>query len=225
LAQNQKQIERSTALQAASRLGEAWKLEDCLHPDFLVTTPVAIFGLELTECHIGPVRKGGSRMRKAERANHEWLAEIREKVEAATGLSLHVRYYGAATVEARQEVINAILAETQKGDAFDTLDYRFADGRIWAFETPASSWNVSSDWNGDFETDGRDLQRAVDAKVPKLRRYREQCSDVRLLVYAQRMYNSGKLELPEGFEPELHGFDAVYFFSYPSSVHAFYRRG
>ena len=43
----------------------------------------------------------------------------------------------------------------------------------------------------------------------------------RLLVIADRTKNSGKLTIDDEFVPTLHGFDGVYFLSYPINVKFF----
>ena len=220
---DQKQTERYWAEQAAFKLGQRWHLEDRLQPDFLVTGPGGQFGLEVTECHRGPITKQGSQLRRQEQANHEWLALIRIMVERETGLNLHLRYYGIATDRARAEIVAAIFGAVRSAGGVLKVDHRFEDGRVWAFETHAASWNFASDWGCDFSTDGAEVQRAIDAKVKKLAAYRQACRDVRLLVMAFRMYGSGKIELTDNFNPNLQGFNALYFFSYPSSVRIFSR--
>ena len=60
---------------------------------------------------------------------------------------------------------------------------------------------------------------AIERKAKALTRYRVDAgSDVRLLLVADRTMNSGKLKLVEEKEFDLHGFNSVYFFSYPEAV-------
>lgn len=50
-------------------------------------------------------------------------------------------------------------------------------------------------------------------------RYREAAgSDIRLLLVADRILNSGKLLLEERGAYDFHGFRAVYFFPYPEAA-------
>lgn len=60
---------------------------------------------------------------------------------------------------------------------------------------------------------------AITKKANELTRYTEAAgSDVRLLLVADRVSNSGKLMLDEGAQFDLHGFKAVYLFPCPENV-------
>jgi hypothetical protein len=67
------------------------------------------------------------------------------------------------------------------------------------------------------------IAKEIEKKSEKLPRYKE-CSgldDIRLLVVANRIMNSGKLSLEECPALDLRGFQVVYFLSYPESVKVF----
>ena len=67
------------------------------------------------------------------------------------------------------------------------------------------------------------ITKAIGKKSEKLRRYKE-CTgldDIRLLVVANRIMNSGKLSLQEHPALDVRGFQVVYFLSYPESVKVF----
>lgn len=222
--QTKKEIERYHAHQAAFKLGETWTLEDYETPDFLVSTDLGKFGLEVTECHIGPKTKGGSTGRAKESANQKWLSGIRDEFESHGGVKLHLRYRGQISDAARAELLRALFsARFNERSAFDSIEHRFDGGVVWAYKSPNPYWMFLNDRAGWVSRDGSYLQREIDAKAHKLRIYRQLCQDVRLLVVADRIYNSGKLELDVDFRPDLRGFDAVYFFSYPVMVTPFYR--
>lgn len=222
--QTKKDIERSHALQAAFKLGEEWTLEEREAPDFLVSTNEGKFGLEVTECFIGPKSKAGSKNRAQESANQRWLRAIRDEFEDCCAAQLHLRYLGHVSKRAAAELLAALLSAhfEQRAD-FDRVELRFDNGSVWAYKSPNPHWMLLKDRVGWVSQDGTYLQREIDAKSPKLNTYRQLCPDIRLLVVADRIYNSGKLELADGFRPDLRGFDAVYFFSYPMSVTPFYR--
>ena len=66
------------------------------------------------------------------------------------------------------------------------------------------------------------IVEAVKKKSQQLEIYsRAAGSDIRLLVVANRIYNSGKVTLGEKSPLDTKGFRAVYFFSYPESVTVF----
>ena len=67
------------------------------------------------------------------------------------------------------------------------------------------------------------IAKAIEKKSKKLPGYK-QCSgldDIRLLLVANQIMNSGKLLLKERPALGLRGFQCVYFFSYPESVTVF----
>lgn len=218
-----KRVERFHAREAASKLGETWTLEDRESPDFLVESEGRTFALEVTECHIGPKGRRGSKARSAERQNQKWLEGIRAEFGEQRDVQLHLRYHGAATSKERANLLHALVAAGfQHRAEFEVIKGRFDDGWFHAFKSPQPSWIFLNDRVGWVSTDGSYLQREIDAKARNLPRYRSICEDVRLLVVADRIYNSGKLELDDRFRPDFRGFDAVYFFAYPLSVKAFY---
>ena len=224
LRQPQKFKEQSEALQASLKLGEHWDLEAREAPDFIVTSGGRRFALEVTECHVGPKTRKGATQRAREAANHGWLTAIRGQYEAIGGVGLSVRYRGEVDPAAAERLLQALIdgrfgARTIY-DASETLI--LPKGRAYVHRTPNAFWMVLDDRGGWASSDGYFLQREIDLKAQKLPEYRRACDDVRLLVVADRIHNSGKLELEKGFRPDLCGFDAVYFFSYPSSVTAFY---
>ncbi|MGH8099835.1 MAG: hypothetical protein ACREIW_00960, partial [Chthoniobacterales bacterium] len=63
------------------------------------------------------------------------------------------------------------------------------------------------------------IAEAIGKKSNELRRYKAVVgNDVRLLLIADRIRNSGKLSLESGANFDFRGFTAVYFFSYPEAV-------
>jgi hypothetical protein len=223
--QPKKQVERGYAESAARKLGEAWTFGegDRENPDFLVSCAWALFGLEVTECYIGETTKAGSRMRRAEAANDEWLFAIRAEFEAFNRTPLRVRYHGEATPEAQAEILRALRSAHFESNArFADIRCPIGHGWLHAFKSNASSWTFANNRGGSFCRDGNVLQSRIDHKSAKLPEYRLACEEVRLLLVSPQPYNSGKLELPDDFRPDVRGFDAVYFFAYPVSVTQFY---
>jgi len=222
--QLKKHKEQSEAFQASLKLGEEWTLEPRESPDFIVTSAEQRFGLEVTDAYIGPKTKKGAVERAKESANHKWLTAIRRRYEAAGGVGLHVRYHGAVDKAAADELLQALLdARLETVSQFARLDrFELTHGKAYVHTTPNVYWMMLDDRVGWVSQDGGYLQREIDLKAKKLAKYRAVCADIRLLVVANRIYNSGKLQLEDDFRPDLRGFDAVYFFSYPSSLTAFY---
>lgn len=221
--QSTKLFEQGSAFQTSLKLGESWKLEPRESPDFLVKTANGCFGLEVTQCQIGPRRRKSSQMREAESARQHWLNGVRADYEAQGGAKLNCKYWGDTTEEARAILIEALLTNDFTGPVEAKKLGSDGGARLLAFETPNTHWEMPVDRAGETSRDGSYLQRVIDEKAGKLEKYREACAEVRLLVVADQIYNSGRLLLEPDFQPDLRGFDAVYFFAYPRTVIPFYR--
>lgn len=222
--QLKKHKEQYEAFQAALKLAEEWELEHREAPDFIVTSAGHRFGLEVTGCHVGLKTRKGSLERAKESANHAWLTAIRRRYEAGGRAGLHVRYRGEVSAKAAEELLQRLIkARFETRCPSDPLDrLKLTKGTAYVHRAPNAYWMMLKDRVGYVSRDGSFLQREIDLKAKKLPKYREACDDIRLLVVADRTHNSGKLQLEDGFRPDLRGFDAVYFFSYPCSVTAFY---
>jgi hypothetical protein len=221
--QSPKAFEESMAFQASLKLGEEWQLVAREAPDLLVKTEKGEFGLEVSQCYIGRQGRKGSVARRDESANQDWLNGIRAEYERRAGVSLHLRFLGSRSEAVGQNLLQALLAtDFSSRSSYGSLKVPFEGGKAWAFQTPNASWIVVNDRVGWVSNDGAVLQRVIDSKARKLAGYRQAIGDVRLLVVADGIYGSGKLQLEAGFRPHLRGFDAVYFFAYPRSVSPFF---
>ena len=206
------------------KLGEEWEFEERESPDFLITTDRGDkFGLEVTDAYVGSTTRRGSALRLREDANHSWLSGIRREYEAHGGVDLHVRYTGSTSPAVRHQLLEALrdsrFEEHSAPSAIAII--RLSAGTAYVHRTPHPYWMMLDDRSGAVSRDGRHLQDAIDQKAKKLAMYRTACENVRLLVVAMGVYNSGKLELESDYKPDLRGFDAVYFFSYPYEVTTF----
>ena len=87
-----------------------------------------------------------------------------------------------------------------------------------------ANWFSVNDRAGSVDPNPVDrITKAIEDKAKKLPRYKE-CTgldDIRLLVVANRIMNSGKLSLEECPELDFRGFQVVYFLSYPAPVTVF----
>ena len=205
------------------RLGENWALSERESPDFLVNVGRQVFGLEVTECHIGIKSKAGSKLRSAESSNENWLNGIREEFGSHASAQIHLRFLGKASATSRRSLLGALRAlNFEEAPDFEPVHKRIKGGQFWAFRCPHPSWVFMEDRVGWVSTDANYLQREIDVKANKLARYQKVCPSVRLLVVSDRISNSGKLEIASDFAPHLRGFEAVYFFPYPLALKVFY---
>jgi len=223
-ADRKKREEEHWALQAALKLDECWELVPREAPDFRVVSSVGEFGLEITECHIGKDSRGGSIKRAKEGRDLKLLDTARRKYERGSGVCLNLKYLGPVNHLAMEELVDALQAASLEDlDIFSrSAEITFASGKAWVHATKNPNWIIVRDRVGWVSRNGEFLQREIDKKARKLAKYREAYPDIRLLVVSNRILNSGKLLLEEGFRPDLRGFDAVYFFSYPDRVTPFY---
>lgn len=224
-----KRRERYVVSQAALKLGVNWVLptKDREEPDFLISERDRNFGLEVTTCYIGPVgkensKKGGAERRQRESINEKWLRGVVSDFEHCKGIKLKLSYVGKADEGGKDAILSFLKREKfEYLCEFETRIWRGNGMTVQAYRSPCSRYEFVMDQVGWVFEGGDELQAAIDKKSPLVPKYRKVCPDTRLLVVANREYNSGKLILPERFTPNLGGFHVVYFFSYPESVTVF----
>jgi len=223
----QKERERFFVEQAANLLGRAWHIgpEDRETPDFLVTEGDHHFGLEVHEIFTGEQGESGSSMKKLESNKQKFIDELGRQYEATTAVTLKVQFVGIKDAKNLATVVPALLAEDLASKALGYHCVIDLNGGLRLHVTKA----LRADW---YSVDHRvglvnlnPMPRIVDAvekKSQQLAKYsRAAGSDIRLLVVANRISNSGKLTLGEKSPLDTKGFRAVYFFSYPESVTVF----
>jgi hypothetical protein len=219
----QKRRERFFVEQAAESLGTTWILEeDREHPDFIVTEGKKQFGLEVCEIFIGPQDRAGSAMKRTESGVQRQLEILRRQYEAITPTTLRVQIVGRLSPENMAAVVPALVAEDLGSkpvghhlviDEGDGLRLHVTK----AFRPEWFSVNHRVGW-----VDRNPLPIIIDAikkKSNELKRYRAAAGpDIRLLLVADRIQNSGKLMLDDTAALNTQGFQAVYVFPYPESV-------
>ncbi len=92
--------------------------------------------------------------------------------------------------------------------------------KIWAHRALRPNWFCLNDRAGWVDQNPADkIQEAIRVKAARLPAYRQNAgAEVRLLVVANRILNSGKLELNEPSLIDFFGFSHVYFLSFPESI-------
>ena len=217
-----KQTESYFVEEAAKLLGQNWQLVGREEPDFIVTCDSHEFALEVTQVFVGKTTKKGSQDRRAESNRADWLDAIRAEYAKHSTADLSLKYLGAATDAAGTDILKMLLAEQfDDKSTLHQLEKRVADGKLWATKALRPEWTFMSDGVGWVSRDGAMIQQAIQKKSVNLPKYSLANRDVRLLVVADRLKNSGKLTVDESFTPALHGFKGVYFLSYPDSVACF----
>ncbi|MCZ6759808.1 MAG: hypothetical protein O7D29_05445 [Gemmatimonadetes bacterium] len=222
-----KEHERFFVEEAAKRLGTTWSLSpDRERPDFLVTEGTQNFGLEVSEVFMGPQGPAGAAMKKRENETQKAVDALRFEYEEITKIPLRVQFLGDMCAENMAKVVPALIAEDFASKpilhhADINLGDRFSAHVTKAFNAEWFSVNDRVGWVDRDPT--KCIADAVEKKSRKLPAYREATGlDIRLLLVADRINNSGKLMLKERPALDVRGFQVVYFFSYPEDVIVFY---
>jgi hypothetical protein len=217
----QKRRERFLVEQAAKLLCKTWVLEaDREHPDFVVTEGEQHFGLEVCEIFTGQQDAAGSAMKRTESGVHRQLETLRRQYEAITPIALVVQVVGRLSPENLASIVPALVVEDLASkpvghhlvvDQGNGLQLHVTK----AFRPEWFSVNHRVGW-----VDRNPLGIVADAikkKSNELARYRAAAGpDVRLLLVADHMHNSGKLMLDDAAQLPTEGFRVVYVFPYPS---------
>jgi hypothetical protein len=224
--QTQKQRERFFVEQAAKLLGSPWILEESReHPDFIVTEGEKRFGLEVCEIFAGPQDRAGSAMKRTESSVHRQLEALRRAYEAITPTTLRVQIVGSLNPENMAAIVPALVAEDF---TFEPVGHHVVidhgDGlRLHVTKAFRPEWYSVNHRAGWIDRNPLPIiTDAIKKKSNELDRYRSAAgADVRLLLVADRIHNSGKLMLDDTATFDTQGFRAVYVFPYPDQVMIF----
>ena len=224
---SQKDGERFFVEKAAEFLRKGWCLgPDRENPDFIVTEGAEKFGLEVCEIFTGPQDEIGSHMKRAESETQRVVNALQGEYEEKDNIPLNVRFVGDMCDENRAVVLRALIEKN-----FSTKPIRYQDIieadegkaklRVHATRALQANWLCINDRAGWVDRNPIErITKEIEKKSEKLPRYKE-CTgldDIRLLVVANRIMNSGKLSLQEPPALDMQGFQVIYFFSYPESV-------
>lgn len=223
----QKSQERHFVEEAAKRLGKSWNLgSDREHPDFLVTEGEHQFGLEVCEIFTGLENKSGSVNKKGESDTQRMINAVRKEFEAIENIPLTVRFVGDLCAENMAKVVPTLVAKNLASEPVGhhvviDIDTGLRAGlRIHVRKGFRPDWLSVMDRVGwvDHNPIPR-ITAIVSKKSQELPRYTKAAgSDIRLLIVANRIHNSGKLTLEEQTSVDKMGFQEIYFFSYPETV-------
>jgi hypothetical protein len=224
----QKRRERFFVEQTARLLAKTWKLEeDREHPDFIVTEGELRFGLEVREIFIGPQDRSGSAMKRTESGVHRQLEALRREYESLTQIRLRVQVVGRLSPENMAAIVPALLAEdlaTKMVGHHVVIDQ--GNGlRLHVTKAFRSEWFSVNHRVGWVDRNPLPIiAEAIKEKSDELERYRAMAGhDIRLLLVADRIHNSGKFMLEDRVALDTQGFQVVYVFPYSESVMIFSR--
>lgn len=220
---------------AAELLGKRWCLENHEHPDFIVTEGMRKFGLEVCEIFAGEQiwtnrnRPAGFRIRRKESETQQAIDKLRQDYELQAEVALVVQFVGDMCGENLDGVLPTLFALNLATKPVCYRDDFYVDkgpARLHVYITRAfqANWFSVGDRVGWVNRSPIDrIAKATEAKAKKLPQYKKSSGlyNIRLLIVANRILNSGKLALL-GVPPlDVHGFEIVYFFSYPQFITIF----
>lgn len=221
--QLKKEIERHYAETTARLLGQSWMLsDDRENPDFLVSDSNTKFGLEVCQVFNGSDDLHGSLLRRREGQNFQILEAARREYEASGGPGLHLKFLGRPSPTTSSELIATLKSlDLHSKPERHREEFELVGGsKVYAQVTKNPRWYSVSDRAGWVNQDPFPIvAAAIKRKSEKLGLYKGAAGDdVRLLLVADRILNSGKMEFVEDVDIDSMGFSAIYFLSYPESA-------
>jgi hypothetical protein len=218
-----KNRERFFVEETARSLEKTWSFgEDREHPDFVITEDGRQFGLEVCEIFMGPQGRGGSDMKAKESASQHSVNALRLEYEAIANIPLGVKFVGDMSAANMAAVVPALVAADLPSKPI-AYHFEIDTGkglRVHVTKALRPDWYSINDRVGWVDRNPHKIiADAIEKKADELTRYKESAgSDIRLLLVADRILNSGKLLLEERGVFDFHGFQAVYFFPYPEAA-------
>jgi hypothetical protein len=231
--QTKKNRERFFAEETAKLLCKKWNLCDDKReaPDFIVMEGGRQFGLEIVDIFTGPQDETGSYMKKEESTTQKAISGLQKKYELISQTPLSVKFVGNMRPENMTLVVPEITARDfapKPAGYSEVIDINDRELRVHVTRmTVRAEWYSVNDRAGWVDRNpAPQIAAAVEDKSKKLLQYKAAAgADMRLLLVADRIYNSGKLTLDGISSLDRKGFEAVYFFSYPESVTVFDKAG
>ena len=202
----QKRRERIFVEEAARLLDRPWDIgNDREHPDFIVSERGQQFGLEVTQIFIGRQDDTGSSLKAAESKMQRTLSALQREYEAIENVFLVAKFVGNMEASNLATVIPALLAHDLRTKpvcyrfVHDTTVVNPARARLRVHVTKAHrpDWYSVNDRVGFVNRNPHGIiADAIMKKADQLPRYKQIAGiDVRLLLVADRISNSGKLML------------------------------
>lgn len=227
---SQKKGERYFVKRAAECMGRKWSIDqECECPDFIMSEGAHRFGLEVCEIFTGKQGKKGARMKERESISQKKVNALQREYELKENVLLSVKFVGDMCDENMAVVLQGLFDKdfTNKPPLRRcTIESDKGRARLRAHVRPTlpAKWFYVNDRVGwvDFNAEER-IFKKIREKSRNLQKYKDRADlgDIRLLLVANRIMNSGKLTLQEKPALDLRGFQAVYFLSYPQTVTVF----
>jgi len=220
---HKKSIEMFYAKKTGELLGESWEVEpspnEVSWPDLIVTTELGKFGLEVREIYPDESINGSTK-KANEKNNLNSIKNLADAYYKTSRSSINVKISG--DIGHHDRLLNAIIKEVPKLSEFEKKRIEpYNDCIIYIRRLPNQigeykKWEYMSDRVGFVSSiDKESIGRSISEKAKNLPKYAENISDVRLLLVSNRIFNSGKARLNEDVTCDSHGFNTIYYLSYP----------
>jgi hypothetical protein len=207
-------------------LNQSWQVQptsdEVNWPDLFVTEETCTFGLEVREVYIDETT-GGSPKKALEAHNRKSIAALAKDYYMRSSVPIKLNLLGGAGEE--QDLLHLLADEAARLCVWERKRFEAGDGCVaYVTRLPEefqgySRWTSVSDQVGWVVTiDQALLESVIKKKAEKLEKYRENISDVRLLIVSDRIYNSGKARTASTIQCQSYGFSAVYYMSFPEEA-------
>jgi hypothetical protein len=215
----QKNEELHFANQLACHLDDIWCLEvppdEREWPDLVVSTKSESFGLEVSK--VFKESTGGRfSLKQQEAFALNKISELNSEYNQKSEIPIQVSFHG--NVESPNIVSKLIGFTEQIGiDEYKCFD-EYPDFTVYIWRLPEGAkgghWRYVPNHVGSVEdADTYTLEEVVKRKSENLSKYTTHVDSCRLLLVADRYYNSGKLNFEKVDELACHGFSHVYLLS------------
>lgn len=226
-SESQKTLELVYGQKLAELLGETWNVSaspnETEWPDLLVNSQSHSFGIEVREIFLDESDKG-ARKRASETSHAKTLHAIAKSYYQDSEISIKVNILGC--IKDREKILNTLQQHTKEIKDFEQIRVEAYSGCVLYIRVlPAqlgqyTRWNYVTDqvgWASKLEPEL--LEEKIIEKSDKLYKYRKHIEDVRLLLVCNPILNSGKMEYIKSKTIKSHGFNEVYFLSYPETAY------
>ncbi|MCO7228744.1 hypothetical protein NH398_05795 [Halomonas sp. CnH100-B] len=237
----QKRQEILFAKRVASLLGEAWEIKEGKNeeewPDLTVTHQGDTFGVEVLEINIDNSEEG-SKLREKENYAKKYLSQLAENYYQKSSIPINVKLSGInrnkenkgkkSKTAQKKNIIDTLVAISKDIEELEQkrveihrgcvayirrLPARFKNYNQWEYVPDRVGWVHSP--SASF------FQKELDKKIENLDKYKKHMHDVRVLLVANRAYNSGRIAFSDDIQLNKNGFKNVYILIFPEFVKKF----
>lgn len=226
---SQKQEEKYFAGVAAKLLNKSWRIKEAPDerewPDLIVTEGDASFGLEVRNVYLDE-GSSGSKKKQDEVYRSNLISNLAKKYYSMNGVPVSLKINGELSKELFTDMVNCINRVSKDLDDFEVRKQKIGEGKTIIYITKVldelgeyDKWQYVGDsvgWVSEITDDH--ILELINSKNKNFDNYTKNISDVRLLLVANRLKNSGRAVFAQGVRLGPLGFSGAYLLSYPDEV-------